>query len=103
MDSVIPFTGKCHDKVSLRVTITLQWYVLIVLGLKPNGISKDVRGERFMFFLFYRSKSKTLLSSSVAHSNLTETYIDCLNGFLNLTLPEKSLPRAPTITVVSKS
>ena len=62
LDSVIPFTGKCQERFSFKVIITLQLYVLIEVGLNLNGISSEVKGDKVMFFLFCIRSSNTLSS-----------------------------------------
>ena len=98
LDSVIPLTGKCQERLSFKFTIISQLYDAICFGLNPNGISRDVNGAISMFLLFYRSKSNTFKSYSFPII-LTVTVIGYLNGFLNLTFPENSFPKLPIIVV----
>jgi len=77
-------------------------YEAICFGLKPKGISREVKGESTTFFFFWRRRSKTFRSSSEP-SRVTVTVMIYLNGFRNLTFPENSFPSEPIIVVVAKS
>ena len=73
----------------------------VIDGAKVEAtVNGEVKGDKVMFFLFCTRSSNTLSSFPII---FIEIVIDILNGFLNLTLPENSLPKAPTTTVVSKS